>query len=178
MQFSLFSGVSLESPQMADRLRFFFSLSFLSRWNVHVCLCYWERETKRGSWCHSECGEGFFDFQEGSMTVWQGLRGHGRKSFDADCRQKASTTYKWLFILSFFSPPSCSPLLVKCLGSAGVGRYVKKFQPAPVNRTTSDCRYNCTEVYMCVCPPTDPWWCLVLCSLAFGVSMGLLTHWK
>lgn len=38
----LFSGMSLESPQIADR--FFF---LLSRWDVHVCLCYWERQKER-----------------------------------------------------------------------------------------------------------------------------------
>lgn len=67
---------------------------------MHVCLCYWERETKKESLCHSERVDVFFDFQEGSMTIWQGLRGHGRKSFDADCRQKASTTHEQLFIFS------------------------------------------------------------------------------
>lgn len=126
-----------------------------------MCLCVIEGETKRGSWCHSECVEGFFDFQEGSMTVWQGLRGHGRKSFDADCRQKASTTYKWLFILSsFFTLPLS--LLAKCLGTARVGRCGKCFYWPPLAQCLAF-----TNVFAQVCPPTPSMNAEILCFFSW-----------
>lgn len=61
--------MSLESSQIADS---FFSLKMKC-----ACVSGLLKERQRESWCHSKSVEGFFDFQEGSMTIWQGLRGHG-----------------------------------------------------------------------------------------------------
>lgn len=44
--------MSLESPWRGD---FFFYL-FLSRWNVHVCLCYWERDKEKELMSQQVCG--------------------------------------------------------------------------------------------------------------------------
>lgn len=76
---------------------------FRMKWaSVFVVL----KERQRESWCHSKCVEGFFDFQEGWMTIWQGLRGRGRKGFDADSQQKLI-----LHTNSYLSPPHFSSLV-------------------------------------------------------------------